>query len=74
MLGEGSFGKVFIAIDKENRRPYAIKILDKFHIMKVHLDFIYLGFKNKKVESAFRERDLLREVQHPNIIRQHFTF
>ena len=62
VLGEGSFGKVFIAIDKENRRPYAIKILDKYHIMKVAFVFIYLGLKNKMVESAFRERDLLREV------------
>ena len=61
-MGEGSFGKVFIAIDKENRIPYAIKILDKYHIMKVAFVFIYLGLKNKKVESAFRERDLLREV------------
>jgi hypothetical protein len=60
---------VFIAIEKASRKAYAMKILDKFHLMKVAFNFIYLGLKNKKVESAFRERDLLRELQHPNIIK-----
>jgi protein-serine/threonine kinase len=74
VIGEGSFGKVFIAIDVKTRHPYAIKILDKYHIMKVALPIIYLDLKNKKVESAFRERDLLRELSHPNIIKQYYTF
>lgn len=74
VVGEGSFGKVYIALDVKNKRPYAIKILDKYHIMKVALHIIYLDLKNKKIESAFRERDLLRELSHPNIIKQHYTF
>ena len=36
MLGEGSYGKVFCGIEKSENKPYAIKILDKYHIMKVH--------------------------------------
>ena len=30
--------------------------------------------QHKKVDNVFRERDLLRELIHPNIIKQHFTF
>lgn len=35
VLGEGSFGKVYCAIQKSLKKTYAIKVLDKYHIMKV---------------------------------------
>ncbi|CDW87721.1 3-phosphoinositide-dependent protein kinase 1 [Stylonychia lemnae] len=38
VLGEGSFGKVYCAIDKHDQKFYAIKVLDKYHIMK-HFTF-----------------------------------
>lgn len=63
VIGEGSFAKVYSASDKSDNKTYAIKILDKYHIMK-----------HKKVENVFRERDLLRELTHQNIIKQFFTF
>lgn len=38
ILGEGSYAKVYCATDKTDNQPYAIKILDKYHIMKVIFD------------------------------------
>jgi serine/threonine protein kinase len=46
VLGEGSYGKVYCAIQKIDKKPYAIKVLDKYHIMKVHSVFIYLESKS----------------------------
>ncbi|CDW79266.1 3-phosphoinositide-dependent protein kinase 1 [Stylonychia lemnae] len=63
VLGEGSYGKVYCALEKNENKAYAIKVLDKYHIMK-----------NQKVDSVFRERDILRELSHPSIIKQYYTF
>lgn len=35
VLGEGSYGKVYCALEKGEKKLYAIKVLDKYHIMKV---------------------------------------
>jgi RAC serine/threonine-protein kinase len=35
-LGEGAFGTVFLAKDKESGTLYAIKALDKSHIIKTN--------------------------------------
>ena len=35
VLGEGSYGKVYCAVEKSEKKAYAIKVLDKYHIMKV---------------------------------------
>ena len=37
VLGEGSYGKVYCAIHKSENKAYAIKVLDKYHIMKVSI-------------------------------------
>ena len=34
-LGEGSFGKVYLALQKGSKKHVAVKVLDKYHIMKV---------------------------------------
>lgn len=36
-MGEGSFGKVYLAMQKGSKKHVAIKVLDKYHIMKVRL-------------------------------------
>ena len=35
VLGEGAFGKVYCAVQKGQSKVCAIKVLDKYHIMKV---------------------------------------
>ncbi len=42
ILGEGNYGKVYAAVEKSNRKPYAIKILDKYHVMKVNSQYLFL--------------------------------
>ena len=37
VLGEGSYGKVYCAIEKQKQKKFAIKVQDKYHIMKVIL-------------------------------------
>jgi serine/threonine protein kinase len=37
ILGQGSYGKVYCAQEKGTKKKYAIKVLDKYHIMKVKL-------------------------------------
>lgn len=42
IIGEGSYGKVFCAKDRVSERKYAIKVLDKYHIMKVSFLLVHL--------------------------------
>ena len=62
-VGEGSFGKVFLVQKKDDQVYYALKMLDKFHIIKNH-----------KVMHVHRERDILTDCKHPNIISLIGTF
>lgn len=72
-LGEGSFGKVYLALQKGSKKHVAVKVLDKYHIMKVRAN-VFTLLKHNKVESVFRERNILQELSHPSIIKQHLTF
>ena len=54
-LGEGSFGSVFVAKNKDNGRKYAVK-----RILLPHDE------EHKKL--VWRERDIMDKVAHPNII------
>ena len=47
MLGEGSFGKVYCAIHKGPKKTYAIKVLDKYHIMKVRINNLNIIIASK---------------------------
>lgn len=62
-LGEGAFGAVVLATEKESGRKVAIKILNKQHITK-----------EKKQKYVTTERDILAKCKHPNIIRLFNTF
>lgn len=63
-LGEGSYSTVMAASDRTNSKEYAIKILDKRHIIK-----------EKKVKYVNIEKDTLnRLTEHPGIVRLYYTF
>lgn len=63
-LGEGSYSTVLAATDRHTGREYAIKVLDKKHIIK-----------EKKVKYVNIERDTLnRLTEHPGIVRLYYTF
>lgn len=63
-LGEGSYSTVMAATDRQTLREYAIKVLDKRHIIK-----------EKKVKYVSIEKDTLnRLTDHPGIVRLYYTF
>ncbi|KAF2149234.1 Pkinase-domain-containing protein [Myriangium duriaei CBS 260.36] len=63
-LGEGSYSTVLAATDRHTGREYAIKVLDKRHIIK-----------EKKVKYVNIEKDTLnRLTEHPGIVRLYYTF
>jgi 3-phosphoinositide dependent protein kinase-1 len=64
VLGEGSYSTVVLATDRQTLNEYAIKILDKRHIIK-----------EKKVKYVNIEKDTLnRLTDHPGIVRLYYTF
>lgn len=63
-LGEGSYSTVMAATDRQTGKEYAIKILDKRHIIK-----------EKKVKYVNIEKDTLnRLTDHPGVVRLYYTF
>jgi 3-phosphoinositide dependent protein kinase-1 len=63
-LGEGSYSTVMLGTDRQTGKEYAIKILDKRHIIK-----------EKKVKYVNIEKDTLnRLTEHPGIVRLYYTF
>ncbi|KAK9467786.1 kinase-like domain-containing protein [Lipomyces arxii] len=64
VLGEGSFSTVVAATDRQTLKGYAIKILDKRHIIK-----------EKKVKYVNIEKNTLNRLgDHPGIVRLFYTF
>ena len=62
MLGEGAFGKVHHVVRKSDGEQFALKVLSKKNITK------------KLQNEIQRERELLMNVNHPNIIKLHQWF
>ena len=63
-LGEGSYSTVRLATDRQSHKEYAIKVLDKRHIIK-----------EKKVKYVNIEKDTLnRLTEHPGVVRLYYTF
>jgi 3-phosphoinositide dependent protein kinase-1 len=63
ILGEGSFSTVLYAEEPAKGRSYAVKILDKRHIVK-----------EKKVKYVTIEKEVLHKLSHPFIVRLYYTF
>ena len=53
-IGKGSFGKVYLINSKETNREYALKTI------KINND--------NELEKTIKEANILRELDHPNII------
>ncbi|KAI9737377.1 MAG: pkb-activating kinase-like protein [Cirrosporium novae-zelandiae] len=63
-LGEGSYSTVLAATDRQTLKEYAIKVLDKRHIIK-----------ERKVKYVNLEKDALnRLTDHPGVVRLYYTF
>ncbi|KAF9925875.1 pkb-activating kinase-like protein [Linnemannia zychae] len=62
-LGEGSYSTVVSAVDLNNRRDYAIKVLDKRHIIR-----------EKKVKYVNIEKNTLYKLDHPGVVKLYSTF
>ncbi|KAL2159765.1 hypothetical protein VTH06DRAFT_1898 [Thermothelomyces fergusii] len=64
ILGEGSYSTVFLATDRQTLREYAVKVLEKKHIIK-----------EKKIKYVNIEKNTLnRLTEHPGIVRLYYTF
>lgn len=64
LLGEGSYSTVLAAQDRQTQKEYAIKVLDKRHIIK-----------EKKVKYVNIEKETLnRLTDHPGVVRLYYTF
>lgn len=62
-LGKGSFAKVILTRGKKNNQLYALKVVDKQTILQ-----------QKRETDAFVERNIMRRLEHPFILRLHATF
>ncbi|CAD8166289.1 unnamed protein product [Paramecium octaurelia] len=58
LIGKGTYGKVYKAIQKQNKSEYAVKTFDKSNLQK-----------QIEIEAILREIDILRIVQHPRVIK-----
>ena len=63
ILGQGSFGKVILVKNETNDNVYAMKILEKKHLIK----------KNQ-ISHTKTERIALEKLKHPFIIKLHYAF
>ncbi|KAK0741062.1 kinase-like domain-containing protein [Schizothecium vesticola] len=64
VLGEGSYSTVYFATDRQTLREYAVKVLEKKHIIK-----------EKKIKYVNIEKNTLnRLTEHPGIVRLYYTF
>lgn len=64
VLGEGGFGKVYLAIDRVSGEKVAIKFMDVSH---------YLSHASQ-IEEIYREADALQKLDHNNIIHLYKAF
>lgn len=86
LLGEGGYGKVLIGIDQNTQRQLACKIvnLEKLYNRRADLRMPRCDGEwsssqaihqlPDKVQSCFREFDILKDLSHPNIVHVQKVF
>ena len=63
ILGKGAFGEVYLATLKKNNKKYAMKVLNKWEIMKQNI-----------MKYAQTERNVLCSIKHPFIVGLNYAF
>jgi len=63
LVGKGSFGKVMQVRKKDTGKIYAMKVLDKKHILD-----------HNEVEHTLSEKNILMRLHHPFLVNMNFSF
>ncbi|KAL4239246.1 3-phosphoinositide dependent protein kinase-1 [Mactra antiquata] len=63
VIGEGSYSTVYLAKEIGPGTEYAIKVLEKKHIMR-----------ERKTQYVMREKEVLMNINHPFFVRLYYTF
>ena len=63
VLGKGTFGKVFLAVNKKTRKIYAVKAIRKDVLIETD-----------QVESTKLEKEILFTCKHPFLVSMEFVF
>ena len=63
-LGRGSYGKVKLAVHNKSNQQYAVKILNKSNLLKVHTDLTTTA-----MDKVHQEIRIMKTLNHPNIIK-----
>jgi len=63
VLGEGAYGCVYLALNEDDQKYYAVKAISKRKLLN-----------ENKSHQVFRERKALLTLDHPNIIKLKWCF
>jgi len=63
LVGKGSFGKVMQVRKKDSGKIYAMKVLDKKHILE-----------HNEVEHTLAEKHILQKLHHPFLVNLNYSF
>eukprot|EP01134_Creolimax_fragrantissima_P004204 CFRG4204T1 len=64
IIGDGSFAVVYLATEKKTGKQFAIKVLEKAHVVK-----------EKKVKYVTLEKNVFEKLNsHPSFVRLYYTF
>lgn len=79
LLGEGAYGQVLLVKERANNSIFAMKQMRKANILIMSDEpnekkQSATSPKMKQVERTFSERDILTEINHPNIVKLFYSF
>ena len=63
VVGRGSFAKVYMVRKKDNGKVYAMKC--------IHKDLV---IRTNQIENTKAERDIMKKITHPFIVKLHYAF
>jgi serine/threonine protein kinase len=63
-LGKGSYGKVKLAVHNKSQQQYAVKILNKANLLRVHTDM-----NTTAMDKVHQEIRIMKSLNHPNVIK-----